>query len=77
VEPGIKIFLKRISTSIGMCVIWLAINTTIGIKYGYAFFTDKIHLSNILFYIWMIVSLAALILFYIKLWEKPIEHLDD
>ena len=76
-EPGIKEFLKRISTSVGMCVIWIAINMTIGVKYGYAFFEDKIHWDNIIFYIWVIVSLAALVLFYIKLWKKPIEHLDD
>ena len=76
-EPGIKEFLRRISASVGMCVIWMAINMTIGLKYGYAFFEDKIHWDNIIFYIWVIVSLAALILFYIKLWKKPIEHLDD
>ena len=75
-EPGIKEFFKRLSTSIGLCILWMSINMVIGIKLGYAFF-ETIHWSNIIYYIWVILTFIALIRFYIKLWEKPIEHLDD
>jgi len=76
-EPEIKEFFRRLSVCLGLFIIWMAINTTVGIKYGYAFFEDKVHWYNIVFYIWAIVSLAALIFIFIKIWKKPIEHLDD
>ena len=76
-EPGIKEFFRRLSLSIGLCVFWMAINMAIGIKYGYAFFEDNIHWSNIVFYTWVMVSFIALIFLDIRIWKKPIEHLDD
>jgi hypothetical protein len=75
-EPGIKEFFRRLTLSIGLCVVWMAINITIGVKYGYAFF-DRIHWSNIVFYIWVIASFTGVIFLYIKIWKQAIEHLDD
>ena len=76
-EPGIKEFFKRLSASIGLCILWMTVNLVIGVKYGYAFFEDKIHWSNIVYYIWVVASFIALIFLYFKIWEKPIDHLDD
>ncbi len=76
-EPGIKEFFKRLSLSLGLLILWMAINMVAGIKFGYAFFEDKIYLSNILFYVWATASLIALIFLYKKIWEKPIEDLHD
>ena len=76
-EPGIKEFFKRLTTSISLFILWMAVNMTVGIKYGFAFFEDHIQTANIIFYVWLIVSFSALILFYIQLWKKPIEHLND
>ena len=76
-EPGIKEFFKRLVTTISFLVLWMAINIAIGIKFGYGFFEDSIHWYNIVFYVWVIVSLAALIWFYTRLWKKPIENLND
>lgn len=75
-EPGIKEFFRRLALSISLFVLWMMINMTFGIKLGYAFF-DTLHWSNIIFYAWVIVSFIAMIMFNIKLWKKPIEHLDD
>jgi len=75
-EPGIKEFFKRLALSISLFVLWMMINMTFGIKLGYAFF-DSLGAGNLIFYIWMILSFAVLIMFYIRLWKKPIEHLDD
>lgn len=76
-EPEIKEFFRRLSASIGLCVAWMAINAVIGIKYSYAFFEDSIHWSNIVFYVWAVISFIALIFLYKKIWAKPIEHLSD
>lgn len=76
-EPGIKQFFRRISLSIGLCILWMAINMAVGIRYGYAFFENGIHLGNILFYIWAVASFTAMLYINMKIWRKPIEHLDD
>ena len=72
-EPEVAAFLKRISTSIFVGILWMVINSTFGIMYDFAFVHDKITLGNILFYIWFIVSLPLLLWFYIRLWKKPVE----
>jgi len=75
VEPEILAFLKRIALSISLGVLWMLINSTVGIMYGYAFVEDKVRLGNILFYIWFILSLVALVWYLRKRWSKPIEGL--
>ena len=72
-EPEVAAFLKRISTSIFVGILWMVINSTFGIMYDFAFVHDKITLGNILFYIWLVVSLPLLLWFYMRLWKKPAE----
>ncbi|MFT4152517.1 hypothetical protein [Parafilimonas sp.] len=76
-EPGIRVFFKRLATTIAMFVLWMIINMVAGIKYKYALFEDGFTAGNIVFYIWAPASFAALIIFYIRLWKKPIENLHD
>jgi len=76
-EPGIKEFFKRLTLSIGLCIVWMTINLIIGVKLGYFFFEDKIRFSNVAFYIWLVVSFTGVIFLYIKIWKKPIENLND
>ncbi|MEP6682384.1 MAG: hypothetical protein ABJA35_03955 [Parafilimonas sp.] len=76
-EPGIREFFRRISSTVGLLIIWMMINIAVGIKYKLAFYEDKIHWYNIVFYIWAILSFAALIFAYIKIWKSPIKDLHD
>ncbi len=72
-EPEVREFLKRISLSLGVGILWMALNSTFGIMYDYAFIHDSVTIGNIIFYIWFPVSIFLLIWFYIRLWKKPIE----
>ena len=76
-EPEIREFFKRLVTSISLLVIWMMINVTIGIKYNYAFYDDNMRWYNIVFYAWLAISFIALIWAYKKIWQKPIENLND
>jgi len=76
-EPEIREFFKRISLSLGLFIIWMAINIAIGIKFGFAFFEGPIHWSNIVFYIWLAASFCGILFLIIRIWKKPIEHLED
>jgi hypothetical protein len=76
-EPEIREFFKRISSTIGLIIIWMAINIAAGIKYDLAFYEEKIRWYNIVFYIWAIASFIALIYLLLKIWKNPIQHLND
>lgn len=72
VEPEVKQFLQKIVVTIFLGLIWMLINTLAGIKWGYAFFEDGLELGNIIFYIWLVGSLTALLWYYWKIWKKDI-----
>ena len=68
-EPEVKSFLTKISTSLSVGLLWLLINTTIGIGFNFAFFEDKPSIGNYIFYAWFLISLYLLIVFYRKKWK--------
>ncbi len=76
-EPGIKEFFRRLVATISLLVLWMMINLTVGIKYDCAFIEDKVRWYNIVFYCWFLISLVTLIWVCIKIWQKPIENLND
>jgi hypothetical protein len=72
-EPGVKKYLLRILNTLSVGLLWLALNSTIGIMYDHAFIHEHINTGNILFYIWFVISLAAFLWWVIRLWSKPID----
>jgi len=72
-EPEVRAFLIRVAQSIFVGLAWMAINSTLGIMYDYAFIHDKLSLANILFYIWFVASLGLLLWFYVHLWKKSLQ----
>lgn len=72
-EPGIKEYLTRIINTLAVGLLWMAINTSFGIMYDYAFIHDHIGIGNIIFYIWFLASLTAFLWWVIRLWSKPID----
>ena len=76
-EPKIVIYLKRIVKTIFIGLLWMAINTKIGISNNYAFVDGKIKISNIIFYVWFVASLVALLIYFYKLWSVDINFDED
>lgn len=72
-EPGVKEYLIRIVNTIALGLLWMALNSTFGIMYDYAFVHDHITKGNIIFYAWFLLSLSAYLWFVIRLWSKPID----
>lgn len=72
-EPGVKEYLIRIVNTIALGLLWMALNSTFGIMYDFAFVHEHITRGNIIFYIWFLLSLAAYLWFVIRVWSKPID----
>ena len=60
-EPEVKKYLKKVLYSLMAGLLWLMVNVTTGIYYGLAFHEGKRTITNILFYIWLAISLALLL----------------
>jgi hypothetical protein len=73
VEPGVRKYLIRIVNTLSLGLLWMALNSTFGIMYDYAFVHDKITTGNIVFYIWFVLSLTALLWWILKKWSEPID----
>lgn len=71
-EPQIMEYLQRIMRSIGITILWMLLNSTIGLMFGYAYIGTSIHLFNVLFYIFLITTLVGLIYILYRIWKTPI-----
>jgi hypothetical protein len=50
----------------------MIINTTAGIKFGYAYWEKHFTLGNTVFYAWLIISFIVIIWYMKRLWSKPL-----
>ena len=71
-EPDIRDFLVRIANTLGMFFIWMIVNVTVGIKWGYAFWGNHFTKGNLIFFIWFIISIILLVWYLKRLWSKPL-----
>jgi len=77
-DPGVSEYLKRILNTISFTVLWMAINSTAGIMYQFAYLQEGvgIKVENIIFYLWLVLSFIALLYYLIRLWKKPL-HFEE
>ena len=73
-EPDIRDFLKRVVWSISFVLLYMIINSTVGIAGGWLFFYDTPALGNYIFYTWLLLSTIGLLYLLIKWWRKKFPH---
>lgn len=73
-EPEAKDFLKRIVWSISIGFLYLIVNATIGIAGEWLFFEGRPTTGNYIFYAWLALTTAGLILLLRKWWKKKFPH---
>ncbi len=71
-EPDVRAYLVRIVNTISIGLLWMIINTTAGIKFGFAYPENSFTLGNYIFYAWFLISLVALGWYMKRLWSKPL-----
>ncbi len=68
-EPDVRLFLLTILNTIAMGMVWLLLNMTFGIYYGFAFFEDMPTLGNYIYGAFFLSSLVLLIRYLKKKWR--------
>lgn len=72
-EPEIKAFLVKIIKSLSIAILWMLLNMTLGIFFDFGFIHSSITLANILFYIFLLASLSALIWYLLRIWKENLQ----
>ena len=68
-EDDTRAFLLRILNTVAIVLLWMMVNVFIGIYKNYAFFEGKPNWTNYLYYIFFLISLAALIIHLGRKWK--------
>lgn len=72
-DPEVMAFLNRISRTIGFTLLWMGLNSTLGIMFGYAFVDTNWQWYNYLYYTFFIISSATYLFLLYKIWKDPIQ----
>jgi hypothetical protein len=73
-EPEVRDFMRRIVLSLLMGLIWLTVNMTLGIWFGLLFFGERMSTANLVYYIFLVLSGAFLVWWFIVTWKKRFPH---
>lgn len=73
-ETDVQDFLQRIARSFLAAAVCLFLNMTLGIYGGWFFFKNRPSLGNIIFYVWLVISVSALLWYLYKTWNKKFPH---
>ena len=76
-EPEMKNFLAKIATSISWVLLWMLVNSTVGIGFNFAFFETSPSIGNYIFYVWLVGSFIFLVVYLSKKWKGNFEEFDD
>lgn len=73
-ESDTRRFLNKIVSTLGLGLLWLFINMTMGIYNGWFFFRDRPTTGNYIFYAFAVLSLVGLILLLRRIWKEKFPH---
>lgn len=73
-EPDASRFLKRVIWSLSSGLVWLIINLSVGIYNGWMVPKHAVSIGNIIFYIWVAISLGLLVWINYRIWKEKFPH---
>lgn len=72
-EPEVRDFLLKIVKSLSIAVLWMLINMTLGIFFDFGFVHSSVSVVNIVFYVFFLSTLVALVWYLLKLWKENLQ----
>ena len=68
-EDETREFLVRILNTVAIVLVWMMVNVFIGIYKGYAFFEEIPNWTNYTYYVFLVISLVALVIHLKRKWK--------
>jgi len=69
-DPEVKKYFIKILYSLSFGLLWMALNTTAGIYWEMAIISNCLSIPNVLFFVWLLLSLALLLYYYYRTWRS-------
>jgi len=69
-DPEVTKYFRKILRSLFVFLMWLFINVTAGIYFELAYSENYSSFIHILFFVWLVISLALLLWFLYRTWSK-------
>lgn len=69
-EPEVKKYLYKVLNSLCFGLLWLTLNVLGGLYWGYGVVEGRLSFYNVLFFIWLILSLGALLYYFYRIWKR-------
>lgn len=69
-EPEMKRYLRKVLNTIFIGLLWLMLNVTFGIYFGFAFSGDGIGVGNIIYYAGFLLSLGGMLWLFYRMWKE-------
>ena len=66
-------FFLRIVYTMCIVIVWMLLNSSIGIMLQWGFIYDRVSVGNIIFYLWLIASLLFSIWKIWNIWKEPLD----
>ncbi len=76
-EPGVRKYLIRIVNTLSMFLLWMAVNSCAGIRYGAADWESSFTTANLIFYTWLLLSTGLLFWYLYNKWKDPIDYNEE
>ena len=67
-DPEVKKYFIKILYSLSFGLLWMALNITAGIYWEMAIISNGLSVLNVLFFVWLLLSLALLLYYYYRTW---------
>jgi ABC-type sugar transport system permease subunit len=68
-EIDVQKFLQRIVWSVTLVIVYLVINFTFGLMFGWLFFEGSPVRGNYIYYAWVLASTIGVVYLLIKMWR--------
>ena len=72
-EPEAREFLIKIVKSLSIALLWMMTNMILGVFFDLGFVHSSITVFNIVFYVFFLSTLVALVWYLLKLWKENLQ----
>ena len=71
-DPELKIYFRKIMKSFSAGLVWFLVISTMAFMYKMAHIKEAVSGQNIFFYIFLFISLGALVYYLLRVWKKDL-----
>jgi NADH:ubiquinone oxidoreductase subunit 3 (subunit A) len=69
-DPEVKRYFRKIMKTFSVGLLWMMVTGTAGFFFGLAIIRDGLRWYNLVFYFFFLLTLAAMIFYFYKIWGK-------